>query len=76
MDLRKHSRFIEEEIERLSKIDLSDSQLNREVMRAKAMANLCATDVRAMKHALQTEKFKFESGKSDADLPEVLRMGK
>ena len=76
MDLRKHSRFIEEEFERLSKIDVSDSQLNREVMRAKAMANLCATDVRAMKLALQTEKFKFESGKSDADLPEVLRMGK
>ena len=76
MDLNALNKFIEKEFERLSSIDVADSQLNREVMRAKAMANLCATDVRAMKLALQTEKFKFESGKSDADLPEVLRMGK
>ena len=76
MDLIKLNVLVENEMERLTGLDITDDKLGREIERGNAVAQLSKSYIRSVSLALQVEKFKAENLKSENDLPEVLRMGK
>lgn len=73
MNFTKLNMSIEEEIQRLSSMDVKDECFQKEIERGQTIANLSKSQIRNVCTALQIEKFKFDAVKKEADLPKVLR---
>ena len=61
-----------EEMERLNDDDLNDEQLQQEIERSKAMANIVTKIIDNASLGLQAEKLKIEYGRREIDLPVML----
>lgn len=61
-----------EQMERLNDDDLTDEQLQHEIERSKAMANIAAKVIDNASLGLQAEKLKVEYGRRDIVLPVML----
>ena len=61
-----------EEMERLNDDDLNDEQLQQEIERSKAMANIATKIIDNASLGLQAEKLKVTYGRREIDLPVML----
>lgn len=68
-DLNNH---LFEQMERLNDEDLTKEQLQEEIRRSKAMANIAARIIDNAALGLQAERLKVEYGRRDINLPEML----
>lgn len=62
------------EMERLSDEDLSQEELEKEIKRSKAVADVADKIINNAQLALQAEKYMFEVGSDRAKVPEMLQL--
>lgn len=62
------------EMERLSDEDLSQEELEKEIKRSKAVADVAEKIISNAQLALQAEKYMFEVGSDRAKVPEMLQL--
>ena len=69
VDLNNH---LFEQLERLNDDDLNKEELDKEIERSKAMANIATKIIENAHLGLQAEKFKSEYGSKGTKLPVML----
>lgn len=72
VDLNNH---LFEQLERLNDEELDDQQLEREIKRARSMAEVSSRIIANAALGLNAEKLKVEYGGRDVHLPEMLESG-